>query len=96
MDIDPASYGMILRNAFTKQYGEATDEWTNDLQMRPFASFVHERLRLSRATRVLDVRMRIRERCRILVGHLRMGLLGSTSSLMEPGLIYRNTRVTCG
>lgn len=55
LEPDPARYLDVLRRAFDKHYGEASDVWTTDAQMRGFPETIQARLGLPPATRVLDV-----------------------------------------
>jgi cyclopropane fatty-acyl-phospholipid synthase-like methyltransferase len=52
---DPARYLGLLRNAFEKHYGERSDVWTEDREMRAFPSILHGRLKLPSTARVLDL-----------------------------------------
>ena len=49
------AYMDVLLAAYTRQYREATDEWTDDLSMRCVPALVQGRLKLPPAARALDV-----------------------------------------
>jgi cyclopropane fatty-acyl-phospholipid synthase-like methyltransferase len=52
---DPGRYLGIIRDAFGRHYGELSDVWTRDREMRTFPAITRERLTLPAAARVLDV-----------------------------------------
>jgi SAM-dependent methyltransferase len=55
MNFHPNEYLFILDHAFRKQYGEQTDEWTNDPQLRVFPAFIQGQLNLPLTTSALDI-----------------------------------------
>ncbi len=52
---DPARYLGVLRHAFEKHYGERSDVWTEDREMRAFPSIIQGRLKLPATARALDL-----------------------------------------
>jgi cyclopropane fatty-acyl-phospholipid synthase-like methyltransferase len=50
-----ADYLEILRVAFEKHYGEGSDVWTHDQEMRAFPAIIQGRLKLPGSTRALDI-----------------------------------------
>ncbi len=55
LEPDAGRYLGVLSRAFDRHYAEGSDVWTDDLAMRASPPIVQGRLKLPRATRVLDV-----------------------------------------
>src|SRR4051795_4148482 len=55
MEIDPAAYDSVLRDAFASHYRDNADPWTADPQMRVFPALIQGCLKLPPGSHWLDI-----------------------------------------